>query len=107
MSKESKYHVLLEKYLKEECNPSEVEELFAFLREGGSDRVLLNNMQKEFKLTFKTGHGIPEEISNRIWTKLKSEIEPVRAVPIQSPFKKWLKLAAAVIAVTLSVGLYN
>jgi hypothetical protein len=108
MSNESRYRFLLEKDLKEECTSSELKELFVLLREHGSDRIVLNNMQEDFKQAFKTEQdSIPEEISDRIWAKLKTEIEPVRVVPVRSPFKKWLQVAAAVIVVTISAYLYK
>jgi transmembrane sensor len=108
MSNESRYRFLLEKYLKEECTSSELKELFVLLREHGSDRIVLSNMQEDFKQAFKTEQdSIPEEISDRIWAKLKTEIEPVRVVPVRSPFKKWLQVAAAVIVVTISAYLYK
>jgi transmembrane sensor len=107
MSNESRYRFLLEKYLREECTSSEVKELFGLLRERGADRIVLNNMQEAFKQAFKTEEPIPEEISDRIWAKLKTDMEPVPVVPVRSSFKKWLKVAAAVIVVTLSVYLYK
>ena len=108
MSNESRYRFLLEKYLREECTSSELKELFVFLREHGSDRIVLSNMQEDFKQAFKTEQdSIPDEISDRIWAKLKTEIEPVRVVPVRSPFKKWLQVAAAVIVVTISAYLYK
>jgi transmembrane sensor len=107
MSNESRYRFLLEKYVRDECTSSEVKELFVLMRERGSDRIVLNNMQEEFKEAFKTDQGIPEEISDRIWAKLQTDMEPVPVVPVRSPFKRWLKVAAAVIVVTFSVYLYK
>lgn len=107
MSNESRYRFLLEKYVRDECTSAEVKELFDLLSQHGSDRTALHNMQQEFKQAFKTEEPIPEEITDRIWAKLQTGMEPAPVVPVRSAFKMWLKVAAAVIVVPLLIYLYK
>lgn len=99
------YQQLIEKYLTNECNSVEAKELFDYLNQDQSNKILLNKLQNEFEKAINQPYVINNDISKRIWNKLESNSHaPVATLQKR---RKWLGVAAAVIAMmTLSAVLY-
>lgn len=104
-TKKEQYQQLLEKYLANECTYEEAEELFIYLNQDKSDKVLLKELQKGFNASITQSKNIPEEVSTRIWNRLETNIR-VPVVPLYKK-RKWLSMAAAAIVLMMfSLGLY-
>ncbi len=98
--------MLLQKYLSDECSPSEMEELFDYLQDKRSNRVLLTSIQEEFNKVIKAKYEMPQEINNRIQAKLAAQIASVPVVPIKPSYIKWLQIAASIVLVISTSVLY-
>lgn len=104
--KKEHYQLLLEKYLANKCTSAEAEELFYYLNQDNSGKVLLKELQREFKHSLNATDTIPEEVSNRIWNKLEANTR-VSVVPLYGRRKWLIRVAAAIALMVLTTGLYK
>lgn len=91
------YQQLLQRFLDNNCTPGETEELFDFLQQDASNRLLLEEMSASF------GSPAQQDVGpwrDRVREKLLLATQPVKVVPF---YKKWLpKVAAAVLLLAIA-----
>jgi hypothetical protein len=91
------YQQLLRRFLDNNCTPGETRELFDFLQQDASNRLLLEEMSASF------GSPVQEDPGpwrDRVREKLLLAAQPVKVIPF---YKTWLpKVAAAVLLLTIA-----
>jgi transmembrane sensor len=93
------YQQLLEKYINNQCTPQEAEELFEFLQQDASGKVLLEQLQNEFNRTMQENEHVPPEISKNIRNRLIDFIRQTKDEPFyKRPFFR-VAAAASIVAV--------
>lgn len=91
------YQQLLQRFLDNNCTPGETEELFDFLQQDASNRLLLEEMSASFGSPAQQDVGLWRD---RVREKLLLATQPVKVVPF---YKKWLpKVAAAVLLLAIA-----
>jgi ferric-dicitrate binding protein FerR (iron transport regulator) len=86
------YQQLLQRFLDNNCTPGEATELFDFLQQDASNRLLLEEMNTSFSAPAQEAPG---PWRDRVREKLLLAAQPVKVIPL---YKKWLpKVAAAVL----------
>ena len=94
------YQQLLQRFLDNNCTPGEAGELFDFLQQDASNRLLLEEMNASFSSPSQEGPG---PWRDRVREKLLLTARPVKVIPL---YKKWLpKVAAAVLL--LAIGTFG
>lgn len=99
----SYFRAILEKYLNNTCTPLELEELLAFFKENESNKLILEQLNADFKdLSAPLNTNAP--YSSRLLENILQQIEtPV--VPM--PARNWRKMIAAVAAVfVIAISIY-
>ncbi len=92
------YQQLLEKYINNQCTPQEAEELFEYLEQDASGKVLLEQLQNEFKKAMQENELVPPEISINVRERLIHFIGQTEGLPFyKRPFFR-LAAAAAIVA---------
>ena len=107
MEKDENYSKrLLELYLENRCNPSQLEEVLTFLEKDSSNRLLLLQLQEQFKHSSSTtASEISPEQSQYIRESLLRRINEPKVVRMQK--SRWKFIAAAcVIILMIGVGYY-
>ncbi|MBO9727491.1 MAG: FecR domain-containing protein [Chitinophaga sp.] len=94
---------LLQKYLDGQCSPEEIAVLYRWLLSSDAHKPLLTVMQQDFERVMNAQAVVPEEISNRIETRLLASIGQGKVVPVRTT-QRWKWVAAASIAVVLATG---
>ncbi|MGF6849374.1 transmembrane sensor [Chitinophaga sp. W3I9] len=91
------YQQLLRRFLDNNCTPAETRELFDFLQQDASNRLLLEEMNASFGLPAPEVQG---PWRDRVREKLLLAAQPVKVIPL---YKKWLpKVAAAVLLLAVA-----
>lgn len=91
------YQQLLRRFLDNNCTPAETRELFDFLQQDASNRLLLEEMSASFGLSVQEDPG---PWRDRVREKLLLAAQPVKVIPL---YKKWLpKVAAAVLLLAIA-----
>ena len=92
---------LFQLYLDNKCSPTEMKELFAFINENDSNRMLLEQISDEFSIAF-------DNENRNIFTAKKqnpSQEKQPKVIPFYK--KKWLNIAAAAaVILIISAGSY-
>lgn len=94
------YAQLLGDYLNNACTPQQVEELMEWLQQSAGNRVLLRSMQAEFNKAMETNAELPNDISDRLRTRLMQAVQR----PVISWYKRFLFPAAAAAILLLLLG---
>jgi transmembrane sensor len=92
------YQWLLELYLQDKCTPQQASELFDFLQKDESNRVLLEQLQKDHPFLQQQEASLSQEASDRIQARLLNSMAAPR-IPL---YKRWSFRAAAVAAALLT-----
>jgi ferric-dicitrate binding protein FerR (iron transport regulator) len=92
---------LLQKYLDGKCSPEEIATLYSWLLSSDAHRPLLSVMQQDFERIMKERAAVPEELSNRIETRLLQSIHKNKVVAV-SRSRRWKWGVAASVAVLLA-----
>ncbi|MEZ2444765.1 FecR family protein [Chitinophaga sp. RCC_12] len=91
------YQQLLRRFLDNNCTPAETRELFDFLQQDASNRLLLEEMNASFGLPAPGEQG---PWRDRVREQLLLAAQPVKVIPL---YKKWLpKVAAAVLLLAVA-----
>ena len=100
------YDQLVSRYLANDCSPQEAKELFEYLRDHSSDRLLLEQMRSSFdKLLQEPLTEEPSQRSNRMRKILSQKIkEPAKVISL---YRVWLPRVAAVLILAASLGIYQ
>jgi ferric-dicitrate binding protein FerR (iron transport regulator) len=91
------YAQLLADYINNTCTPKQVDELMQWLQQDASNRVLLQQLQTEFRKAMEENAEAPAEISNRVRVRLMQSIRP----PL---YKRLFFRAAAAAILILMLG---
>lgn len=94
---------LLKKYLDGQCSPEEMATLYSWLLSSDTHKPLLAVMQQDFERMMKAPSPVPEEISNRIETRLMESIGREKVAHMRVAYR-WKWAAAAAVAVLLTTG---
>jgi ferric-dicitrate binding protein FerR (iron transport regulator) len=98
---------LLKKYLDGQCSPEEMATLYSWLLSSDTHKPLLVVMQQDFERMMKAPSPVPEEISNRIETRLMESIGREKVVHLRVAYRwKWAAAAAVAVLLTTGVTLY-
>lgn len=98
---------LLKKYLDGQCSPEEMATLYSWLLSSDTHKPLLAVMQQDFERMMKAPSPVPEEISNRIETRLMESIGREKVVHLRVAYRwKWAAAAAVAVLLTTGVTLY-
>jgi ferric-dicitrate binding protein FerR (iron transport regulator) len=101
---ENYYKSLLELYLENRCNPSQLEEVLAFLEKDSSNRLLLLQLQEQFKhSSTATASEISPEQSQNIRENLLQKINKGKVVALNKRKWTYVAAAAAILFVTTTV----
>ena len=92
---------LLKKYLDGQCSPEEIATLYSWLLSSDTHKPLLAVMQQDFGRIMKTQSLVPEELSNRIETRLMESISREKVMHMRVGHR-WKWAAAAAVAVLLT-----
>lgn len=91
------YQQLLQRFLDNNCTPAETRELFDFLQQDASNRLLLEEMSASFNTPVQADAG---PWHDRVREKLLLAAQPAKVVPF---YKKWLpKIAAAALLLAIA-----
>jgi ferric-dicitrate binding protein FerR (iron transport regulator) len=94
------YKKLLQLYLDNKCSPAELKELFAFLKEKESNRVLLEQMRDEFDNVFDEA----SEKNTEIPLTVSKDME-LAVIPFYK--KRWIsRVAAAAVLIIIGAAAY-
>ncbi|SEW54308.1 FecR domain-containing protein [Chitinophaga arvensicola] len=95
---EDHQEALLQKYLDGQCSPDEIATLYSWLLTSDAHRPLLAVMQQDYERIMQERSSVPEEISDRIETRLLQSIQITKekVIPMRVPFRLTWKIAAAV-----------
>ena len=85
------YQQLLQRFLDNNCTPGETEELFDFLQQDASNRLLLEEMNASFSSPIQEDLG---PWRDRVREKLLLAAQPVKVIPF---YKKWWPSVAAAV----------
>src|SRR5689334_12229678 len=97
---ESYYRGLLELYLDNRCNPTQLEEVLAFLEKDSSNRLLLLQLREQFQHSFNSPISeISQEQSHNIRESLLQKINEGKVVAINKRKWKYVAAAAAILIV--------
>lgn len=94
---------LIKKYLDGQCSPEEIAVLYRWLLSSDAHKPLLAAMQEDFERVMNAHPAVPEEISNRIETRLLASIGQNKVVRMRTT-QRWKWVAAASIALLLATG---
>lgn len=95
---EEQQEALLQKYLDGQCTPEEIATLYSWLLTSDAHRPLLSVMQQDFERIMKERPVVPEELSNRIESRLLQSISTSKeeTVPMRVSFRRNWAIAATV-----------
>lgn len=95
---EEQQEALLQKYLDGQCTPEEIATLYSWLLSSDAHRPLLSVMQQDFERIMKERPVVPEELSNRIESRLLQSISTSKeeTVPMRVSFRRNWTIAATV-----------
>ena len=95
---EEQQEALLQKYLDGQCTPEEIATLYSWLLTSDAHRPLLSVMQQDFERIMKERPVVPEELSNRIESRLLQSISTSKeeTVPMRVSFRRNWTIAATV-----------
>lgn len=108
-SPEDYQEALLQKYLDGQCSPEEIATLYSWLLTSDAHKPLLSVMQQDFERIMQERPEVPEEMSNRIETRLLQSISTSKeeAVPMRVSFRRNWKIAATIaLLVTSGITLF-
>ncbi|HEY9260823.1 FecR domain-containing protein [Chitinophaga sp.] len=94
---------LLKKYLDGQCSPEEMATLYSWLLTSDTHKPLLAVMQQDFERIMKAQPAIPEELSNRMESRLMETIGREKVVQMRVS-RLWKWGVAAGVAVLLTTG---
>ncbi|SKD05167.1 FecR family protein [Chitinophaga ginsengisegetis] len=100
---------LLQKYLDGQCSPEEIATLYSWLLTSDAHKPLLSVMQQDFERIMQERPAVPEELSNRIETRLLQSISTSKeeAVPMRVSFRRnWTIAATVALLVTSGITLF-
>src|SRR6478752_6414947 len=101
---ESYYKGLLTLYLENRCNPAQLEEVLTFLEKDSSNRLLLLQLQEQFKHSATSNISeISAEQSQNIRENLLQKINHGKVVALKTRKWKYIAAAAAILFVTTTV----
>ncbi|WP_142686405.1 FecR domain-containing protein [Chitinophaga polysaccharea] len=95
---EEQQEALLQKYLDGQCTPEEIATLYSWLLTSDAHRPLLSVMQQDFERIMKERPVVPEELSNRIESRLLQSINTSKkeTVPMRVSFRRNWTIAATI-----------
>lgn len=106
MINDAYYKDLLSRYLDNNCDPEELEELMSFLEKEDSNRMLLLQLKEQYANPFNENVPISAEQSDRIREALLQKISSTSSPVIPMYKRRWLLVAAAAASIIfLSVGI--
>ncbi|PWG80626.1 FecR family protein [Pararcticibacter amylolyticus] len=106
MEQETRFELLLNKYLANQCSAEEADELFNYIGQDKSTRLLVREMAAEFRKALDIPHELPDDVSRRVSERLKKEISgPEIRIDRKSRLIKW-RVAASIAFLLLSGSLY-
>lgn len=98
---------LLQKYLDGQCSPEEIATLYSWLLSSDTHKPLLAVMQQDFERIMKEQPQVPEELSNRIETRLLQSISQEKVVKLRTSHRwKWVAAASVAALLTTTVALF-
>jgi len=104
MEKDANYYgALMERYLHNSCNPSELEELLSYLEKDNANRFLLRQLQEKFQQSTQANSEISHEQSQIIRENLLRKINEGKVVQLQKRNWKYAVAAAAILVVMTTV----
>jgi len=104
MEKDANYYgALMERYLQNSCNPSELEELLSYLEKDNANRFLLRQLQEKFQQSTQANSEISHEQSQIIRENLLRKINEGKVVQLQKRNWKYAVAAAAILVVMTTV----
>jgi len=104
MEKDANYYgALMERYLQNNCNPSELEALLSYLEKDSADRFLLRQLQEKFQQSSPSNAEISPEQSQNIRDNLLQKIQEGKVVQLQKRNWRYAVAAAAILVVMTTV----
>ncbi|GAA0540358.1 FecR family protein [Chitinophaga japonensis] len=94
------YRQLLERYLDNTCTPQEAKELFDYLQQDASNRLLLEEIRASFIPPADAMDAGSAPWSGRVKQQLLEKIRPPKVVPLYK--KRWPRVAAAVLLLAVA-----
>ncbi len=102
------YQALLEKWAHGKISPQEAIELINYLQNDATNRLLLQQLQKEFQPAMDHPDTLPPELSEKLKHEILKKIEPARVIPLEAGSSRvnWRRVAAAVLILALGAASY-
>ena len=100
------YEQILIRYLENDCSPQEAKELFEYLQDQSSDRILLDQIRSAFdKLLLEQPTEVRSNWSKKMRKTLSQKIkEPAKVISL---YRLWLPRVAAMLLLAASIGFYQ